>query len=169
MRNIRFATTIAALCLGVALQAGIASAAEDSKAKKEDYTGIYGGIGFGVGFFEDPSDEEDAWRLHAWYRPWDFLSFEIGYIDAGDPKQVEDVDGLHLAAVPTFRFPNAPVDLFGKVGGFFKDDSEVAVGLGAAWHLPKNFGLRLDWDRLNVDDNHSIDTLTLSLFYHLAK
>jgi hypothetical protein len=169
MRNIGFATTIAALCLGVSLFAGTASAAEDAKAKEElKLKGIYGGVGFGAGFFDDPSDVEDAWRLHAWFRPWDFMSFEVGYIDAVDPEQIEDVDGLHLAGVPTLRLGNSGFDLFGKVGGFFNDDSEVAIGLGGAYHLPKNFGVRLDWDCLDIDDKDKINVLTLSLFYHLS-
>ena len=76
---------------------------------------------------------------------------------------------MHLVAVPTFRIGDSGFDVFGKAGGFFNEDNEYAVGLGAAYHLPKNFGLRIDWDRLDVDDKDNIDVLTLSLFYHLAK
>jgi hypothetical protein len=168
MSYTRFVSTIAALFVVPVMLAGPALAADDPKApERRKLMGIYGGVGFGAGIFDEPDEVEDAWRLLAWYRPYDFVSLEIGYIDAGDPTGVEDVDGLHLALVPTLPLYDAGIDLFGKIGGFFFEDDELAIGLGAAYHLPYGFGVRFDWDRLNLLDSQSIDVVTLALFYRL--
>ena len=169
MKYTTFVSTLAALFVCAAIVAGPAHAQATSTPKEQrNVKGIYGGVGGGVGIFDDPSDEEDAWRLQAWFRPVNWASFELGYIDAGDPSdQVEDVDGIHVAVVPTLALLDSGIDVFGKVGGFFWDDDNVAVGLGVAYHLPWKLGLRLDWDLLNADDSDNINVVTLSLFYHL--
>jgi hypothetical protein len=174
MRYTTFVSTLAALCVSVAVAGPTAALAQapaaETKKPPENVKGIYGGVGFGAGIFDDPSDVEDAWRLLVWYRPFDYASFELGYIDAGDPSdEIEDADGIHLAFVPTLPVLDSGFDVFGKVGGFFWEDDNVAVGLGAAYHLPWNLGVRLDWDLLNADDSANVHVVTLSLFYHLAK
>jgi opacity protein-like surface antigen len=172
MKYTTLVSTLAVLCVSAALAAGPVHAQETSAPKKEERNvrGIYGGVGAGVGIFDDPSDVEDAWRLQTWFRPFNWVSFELGYIDAGDPSdEIEDADGIHLAVVPTLALADSGIDLFGKVGGFFWEDDNVAVGLGAAYHLPYNLGLRMDWDLLNADDGDNVNVVTLSLFYHLSK
>jgi hypothetical protein len=109
----------------------------------------------------------------AWFRPWDYLAFEVGYIDTGDPEGVRDVDGLHLAAVPTLPLPYN-LDLFFKAGGMFLEDNDVAIGAGVAYHLPKGFGVRLDWDHLGLEDKSTskngddIEVITMTFFYMLS-
>ena len=78
---------------------------------------------------------------------------------------------LHLFRALVFPIRPANLDVFGKIGGFFNEDNHCALGLGASYHLPKGFGLRFDWDRLNVEGEggKGVDILTLSLFYHLGK
>ncbi len=134
-----------------------------------DRWGIYGGLGYGAGFFESPDDEEDAWRLMAWFRMHKYVSAEVGYIDAGEPKGMGGFDGLHLALVPTIPLTDK-LEIFGKAGGFFLEgDDNVAAGAGVAYYVWKGFGVRLDWDRLNADDDDAVNVLTLAAFYHLSR
>jgi len=134
---------------------------------------LYGGAGIGGGFFDSPDDQDFAWRMHVWWRPFDYGSIEIGYVNAGRPDNHSEVDGLHLVAVPTLPLPMG-FDLYGKLGGFFfgrdnGSDANLSTGLGVAYHLPWNLGVRLDWDNLAVDDKDGINVLTLGVFYHFAK
>ena len=169
MRHTRLFSTLAVLCVFVGVTAGSACAAEPQQstppAPPARLKGIYGGVGGGFGNTGDGVGW--AWRMMAWYRPYDFISGEIGYADVD--KDNGDFDGLHVAIEPTLPVRAANLDLFAKIGGFFSDDNHVALGLGAAYNLPKGFGVRLDWDRLNVEgQGHGVDIVTLALFYHLA-
>jgi hypothetical protein len=186
MTHIRFVSAVAALCLSFGVLAGVvgtASAANGEKKEEEiDRTGLYAGVGFGIGLHEEMrlddgtltgEELEDAWRLMAWFRPWEYFAFEIGYIDTGDPQGVNDTDGLHLAAVPMLPLPYN-FDLLAKVGGMFLEDNDVAVGAGLLYHLPKGFGVRLDWDHLGVEDDSQskngddVDIVTMTFFYMLS-
>jgi len=164
----RLVSTIAAVCVCAGLFAGSARAEE-----KPDYKGLYGGAGIGGGFFDSPNDGDFSWRMNVWWRPINYASLEIGYINAGRPGDHSEIDGLHVVAVPTLPLPMG-FDVYGKLGGFFfgrndGSDSNVAAGCGVAYRGWKGFGLRLDWDNLAVDDNDNINVLTLGVFYHFAK
>jgi hypothetical protein len=163
----RFVSTIAAVCICAGLVAGSARA-ED----KPEYRGLYGGAGIGGGFFDSPSDQDFSWRMNVWWRALNYASIEIGYINAGKPGNHSEIDGLHLVAVPTLPLPMG-FDAYGKIGGFFfgrdnGSDANVSAGLGVAYHVWKDFGLRLDWDNLAVDDKDAVNVLTLGAFYHFS-
>ena len=161
----RFVSMVAAVCVCASVLAGQASAAEE---KKSDLTGLYGGAGFGVGTAEHQSDADYAWRMNVWWRPIDYAALEIGYLNAGRPSNNDEVDGVDLLFEPMMPLPMG-FDLFGKVGGFFWDHTDIMVGMGLAYHLPWKFGLRLDWDVLNAENDNSLNVVTLGLFYHFAK
>ena len=165
MKQTRLILTLAAVCLLIGPLAGSTQAAEEGVVKR----GIYGGVGFGAGFFEGPSNTEYAWRAHVWWRPHEYFAAEIGYIDAGDPSSTPSNEGLHLVAAP--MVPVGPVDLIGKVGGFFPglSDDDVAGGLGLGYRFYRGFGVRMDWDRLGWEDDDPIDVVTVSLYYHLSR
>jgi hypothetical protein len=155
----------------LSVTAGSARAAEQQQTPPPppplNLRGVYGGIGAGFGVTD--GDATWAWRMMAWWRPIDYLSGEIGYADVDQDDG--DFDGLYVGLDPTFPIRAANLDVYGRIGGFFNEDNHFALGLGAAYHLPKNFGLRFDWDRLNVEGEggKGVDIVTFSLFYHLAK
>jgi hypothetical protein len=172
MKYTTFVSTLAALCVSVALSSSAyaqaqAQAPAPAAEPPRNLKGIYGGASFGVGMLEDPDSTDYAWRLHTWYRPFEYGAIELGYAKV-DGDDGADVDGLHLVLVPTFPIRSVNLDLFGKIGGFFhSSDDDLSLGLGAAYHLPKGLGLRFDYDRLNVGRNDSADIVTLGVFYHL--
>jgi hypothetical protein len=164
----RFVSTIAAVCICTGILAGSAWAQQQKEEPK--VTGLYGGAGIGMTSFDNPSDEDLAWRMQVWYRPSKYGSMEIGYINAGRAGNKAEADGLHLVAKPTLPLPMG-FDVYGKIGGFFYDNSNCAVGLGASYRFPapvSDFGLRLDWDNLDVEGHQQINVLTLGLFYQFA-
>ena len=179
MRHTRFFLTLAALCVSVfvTVQSAQAEGPQTTQTTQTTKTtpppppmnlkGVYGSIGLGFGVTD--SDATWAWRLAASWRPIDYLSGEIGYADVDQDNG--DFDGLYIGALPTFPIRAANLDVYGRIGGFFNEDNHCALGLGAAYHIWRNIGLRFDWDRLNVEGEggKGVDILTFSVVYQLAK
>lgn len=128
-------------------------------------------------------DENDfAYRLFAGYRPVEFIAFEGGWRDFGNPDDrlpeglVEtDVTSFDLFAVGIV--PILFVDVFAKGGIGFWDVERNAFGLktsdsgedfiwgiGAAVRI-LSFGIRAEWEQLETDHPEDLGMASVGLTY----
>ena len=137
-----------------------------------------GYIGGGLGYFrlndEDFLDEDDdlkdnrwAWRVFGGIEANRVFSLEVGYVDFGeseDGNATMEADGwtiAGMAALPITPFfaPYARVgqlfwDRDREFGPLSRSDSgnDMFYGLGARLTLSDNVDLRLEYDRMAIDD-----------------
>lgn len=157
-------------------------------------SGFYVGGGFGQTWTEDDPaslsgasfDEEDvAWRAFVGYRldiPIIDLAGEVGYRDLGDPsgtvlgQSVEyTLTAWDISVLGIFAL--GPIDLYGRVGAVQYDLEKningvvtdfdgtaplYAIGAGLTiWKI----GVRLEYERVEIDELEKSDTLWLTALF----
>jgi len=122
-------------------------------------------VGAGLGYNDFPgSDEEVGWQVFGGYEIGAvakdvYLDAEVGYMNAGDSRSGEDVDGLWATAVGRLRV-GPQFDLIGRLGFDFGDDDGLMIGVGAGVPLSRRSALRLEYV-----DRDEIGSLQLNFIY----
>lgn len=122
-------------------------------------------VGGGLGYNDIPgSDNEVGWQVFGGYEfgaiAQDvYLDAEVGYMNAGDGRSGEDIDGLWATAVRRLRV-GPQLDLIGRLGFDFGDDDGLMVGIGAGMPLGPRSALRLEYV-----DRDNIGSLQLNFIY----
>ncbi|SEO58837.1 porin family protein [Aquisalimonas asiatica] len=152
---------------------------------------VRGYLGGGLGYYrlndEDFPDEEDdikdnrwSWRVFAGMEANRIFSLEAGYVDLGtaeDGNLDTDINGwtiAGMAALPVTEFfaPYARVGQFfwdrerstsGPVDASYSDDgNDMFYGVGARFTLTERTDLRLEYDRMSVDDT-DVDLASINM------
>lgn len=165
--------------------------------------GLYLGLGYGQfnvdiddidetdEAIERIDDDDNAWKVFVGWRLNPYFSFELNYVDFGDPSdRLEasgssgdyqlDLSGIQPAVYGTF--PLGPVELFGKVGYYFydvdlsidlddlgddvftSDTSEEAwsYGGGVGATILDRLHLKLEYEKIDTDVIDDLDSIWLS-------
>lgn len=158
------------------------SAAQTGNEVKQSYGYLGGGIGYyrleDDEFPENFEDERESWRLFAGGMVNPVFGVEAGYTDlaeASDSGFESDVDGITLAALGQVPLGNV-LSIYGK-GGLFSwdverrgplgfsgsdDGRDFFYGFGARIGVSTPLGLRLEYERFELDDT-DIDLATVNL------
>ena len=182
--------------LGLAASASTAFAQTDTYAApwQGDFWRI---LGVGVGQSKIHSDcagnftcdnRDTAWKLFAGGKFNRYFGMEFGYDDFGKVDQSGGQTKAFAAHIVfTAGVPLGDrVDVFAKGGGAYgrtdvssdpslglqsgtKSNFEGTYGVGASYAITRNWQVRADWDRFNLDfvgqGKHDVDTATASLQY----
>jgi outer membrane immunogenic protein len=136
-------------------------------------------------------DDDNAWRLFAGWRLNPYFSFELAYIDFGEPGdqfEGEGTSGDYSLDLSGFQpavyagYPIGPVELFGKVGYYFydvelrvdlddlsdevfeSDTSEEAFsyGFGAGVTFFDRLHAKLEYEKIDTDLIDDLDSIWLT-------
>lgn len=113
-------------------------------------------------------DSPTAWGVFGGYAFNSVIAVEAEYLNLGEVKGVAgglESRGYSLSGVGSFPF-NDQFSLFGKVGYAMisskinnpvpkpdADSKAVTYGLGGQFNVTPSLGIRLGWDRYNIDDS----------------
>lgn len=180
-----------------------ALAAGGAYAQPENESGLYLGGGFGAfdvqvddvddadEAIERIDDDDNAWKAFVGWRLNPYFSFELAYVDFGDPSGDLDASGssgdyqLDLSGVQPAvygSFPLGPVELFGKLGYYFydvdlgidlddlgedvfrSDTSEEAwsYGAGVGAVIFERVALKLEYEKIDSDVIDDLDSIWLT-------
>ena len=157
-----------------------------ASAHAADDRGVFVGIGAGEANIESGGfDESDtAFKLFGGYSFNKYLAAEFSYIDGGTPHTDDGTTRLEVESTGWVlsalgRLPlGERFALFGRFGWAFYEstatlrapggvlievdnDDDLFYGIGAAAQITEAFGVRLEWEALDVSDG-SYDILSLS-------
>ena len=129
-------------------------------------------------------DEDTGLKLFGGYKFNPNFAVEGAWIDLGEISAsdgvvtvTEEVDGFQLAAVGIIPI-NPQFGIFGKVGVYMwdvsatasapgfgsasasDDGTDIMFGAGANWNFSKQFGLRAEWERFDIDGD-DVDFLSI--------
>jgi opacity protein-like surface antigen len=170
----------------------------------ENDEGLYLGLGYGqfnvnVDDIDDTDeaiqridDDDNAWKAFVGWRLNPYFSFELNYVDFGNPSdrfetsgssgdyQIE-LSGFQPAVYGTF--PLGPVELFGKLGYYFYDvnldvdfdigdddeflDSDTSeeawsYGFGVGATILERLAVKLEYEKIDADALDDLDAIWLS-------
>lgn len=188
------------IAAAVLLALGVGSAYAQSPDNDE---GLYLGLAYGqfdvqIDDVDDTDDaiqriddDDNAWKAFVGWRLNPYVSFELNYVDFGNPSdEFEasgssgdyelDLSGFQPAVYGTF--PLGPVELFGKLGYYFydvdisvdfddtesenfsADTSEEAwsYGFGAGVTLFERLHAKLEYEKIDSDEIDDLDAIWLS-------
>lgn len=112
-------------------------------------------IGGSIGINDD---EESVWRVLGGYQLHRNFALELGYTDLGDMTvggRPAESNAWELVGVGLFPL-NESFSLLGKLGayrgeaegsGLRETRTDLTYGLGAEYHMNRNLGVRLEWQR----------------------
>ncbi len=166
-------------------------------AAADQATGFFLGAAAGSAELDEDFDglnvdtDSTSWRLYGGWQFNEYFLLEAGYHDFGDFEQTIDIGGssadVSLSA-DGFTFGvggNLPItrafSLTGRAGLFFwdgnaqinavtqasPDDTNLFLGLGAAYRLTDAFSIEADWTRYELEDTDS-DVLSAGIRYRFA-
>jgi len=123
-----------------------------------------------------------GWKVFGKFMFNDNLGLEVGYVDFGNPGDSIFGFGTDIAAdgIDAFLIGSLPasesVDLFGKVGyvswdaeisapGVSESDdgSDLAVGIGAAFHTSDTFSILGEWEWFDIADSDAVWMLSIGI------
>ena len=183
----RYIRSMTPMLLATALATPALAGAQGAAATAPDARGYLGG---GIGYFrlndDDFLDEDDelkdnrwAWRVFGGIEANRVFSLEVGYTDFGkteDGDATMEADGWTIAGMaalpitPVFA-PYARVgqlfwDRDREMGPFSRSDSgnDMFYGVGARFTLSHHLDLRLEYDRMDIDDT-DLDMGSVNLQY----
>ncbi len=149
------------------------SAGAMAQQKMQD-TGWYVGADVGTVDFED--EDDTGFRFSGGYQFNRNFGAEVGYVTLFDKSifgSNVEVDGFELLAVGKMPLANN-FSVYGKLGflmwdakasGIGSDDgTDLTYGIGLQYDLSRNFGVRGQWQRYDVDDADA-DMLSIGLMY----
>jgi len=151
--------------------------------------GLYAGAGVGGSTYSSYgfSATDFAWQAFAGYDFTPFLALEGGYLNGGSPSEgglSVDLSAWDVALLG--KFPVSPqFDIFAKIGvawwevtghangcyyycpyyGVTDRGSDLLFGAGVAVHMSDQFGVRGEWQRIDIPNTDSADLWTISLIY----
>jgi opacity protein-like surface antigen len=160
------------LVAGLGCSMAASAWAAEQAAKPRVVRGIYGGGGVGIAM-PDGAGDEYAWRMDVWLRLMRYGSLQLGYANLGDGAGGSgngDSDGVTFSGVPQLPIGDM-LTLHAKVGvmsATIDNDTqtELTFGAGASVELPKNFGVRAEWEYYDFEE--TVNALWLSLYYQFA-
>jgi OOP family OmpA-OmpF porin len=147
-------------------------------AQKTQDTGWYVGADF-LNTDIDGLDDDTGWRILGGYQINRTFAAELGYSSLFD-KSVSgvNVEATAFELVGLARMPlGNNFSIFGKLGfamweteanvpffGRVKDDgTDLTFGVGAQFDVSRNFGIRGQWQRYDVDED--ADVLSIGVVY----
>ncbi len=192
--KMKLMTGLAAFGLAACASTAFAQTGSNSAPWQGDFWSI---LGVGVGQSKFDSDcvgnftcdrRDTAWKVYAGGRFNRYFGMEFGYNDLG---KVDQSGGRTKAFAANITFvAGVPIgdrfDIFAKGGGAYgrtdvsadastgiatgtKSNFEGTYGVGASYAITRNWQVRADWDRYNLDfvnvGKRDVDTATASLQY----
>lgn len=148
---------------------------------------IFGaGAGTNTVNIDEDFDESDlGWKAFAGVRFVRFFGLELQYIDFGNPEN-DDIS-VELNDLGLFAFGVIPLgewfEIYGKAGytqwrvevednatsDFFEDDNyDVAWGAGVAFVINQTVGIRLEYERFEVEDTDTIEMASVGLDFRIG-
>ena len=141
------------------------------------HAGFIFGAGTGtntVNLDEDFDESDLGWKAFAGFRFVRFFGIEAQYVDFGNPETDDiAVELNHAAAFAVGVIPiGEHFEIFGKGGygqwrievdnnatsDFFEDDDwDIAYGGGLAFVIGKHVGIRLEYERFEIEDADTIE------------
>jgi OmpA-OmpF porin, OOP family len=162
----------------IATLAALALLASPAFAAPEG-SGFYVGAGIGAsdlsagGF----SGNDFAFKVFGGYDFMKYVGVEAAYMDGGSPSDSGldvDVTGWDLAARGILPVGERG-EVFAKVGwvwwdldaGYLGSDdgNDLMYGIGGGFRFTDQFGLRAEWERLDIEDTDSADLWTVSGYW----
>jgi hypothetical protein len=144
-----------------------------------DATGVYVGAGIGSSDLavDGFSGNDFAYKVFAGFDFNPYIGVEGGYLNGGSPSDRGfdiEVDGWDLAVLGKWPVSDR-FEVFAKLGyvwwdaeteGFGGDSGEdLMYGLGVGFDLNDQFGLRGEWERMDIEDTDRADLWTVSLLF----
>ena len=147
---------------------------------------IFGaGTGTNTVNLDESFDESDlGWKAFAGFRFVRFFGLELQYIDFGNPEN-DDIS-VELNELALFAVGVIPIgewfEIYGKGGygqwrvevennatsDFFEDDDyDIAYGGGLAFIINQTVGIRLEYERFEVEDADTIAMASLCVDFRL--
>ena len=127
--------------------------------------------GIDVGQTDAENEEDTGFKIFGGYQFHRNIAAELGYGLLFDKSGVE-ITSLELTAVGIFPLGNQ-FSLFGKLG-FARveaesnfgstDDTALTFGFGAQYDIGRNLGLRLGWQRYEIEDT-DVDFISLGALW----
>jgi OmpA-OmpF porin, OOP family len=128
-------------------------------------------VGLEVGQTDAENEEDTGFKLLGGYQFHRNIAAEIGYGLLFD-KGGEELTSLEVTAVGLFPLANQ-FSLFGKLG-FARveaesnfgstDDTSLTFGFGGQFDVNRNLGLRLGWQRYEIEDT-DVDFISLGVLW----
>lgn len=128
----------------------------------------YAGAGAGWLSLDDGALDEDDWgfKLFGGARVGPYLGGELGYVNFGEVEDAGaafEADGLTAAVQGYWPVQNLPLQPFAEAGALFweadttgiagdDDGTDFFWGLGADFNIQREFGVRVAWDRYQLDE-----------------
>jgi len=155
----------------LALLASPAWAAEDN--------GFYAGVGLGMSDLSagDFSGNDFAFKVFAGYDFMKYFGMEAAYMDGGSPSDHGfnvDLSGWDIALRGILPIGEKG-ELFAKLGyvwwhvdadEFGSDNGDdMMYGLGGGYRFTDQFGMRGEWERMDIQDTDSADLWTISGYW----
>ena len=132
----------------------------------------------------DFSDSDNATKLFGGWRANRFVALQADYVDFGESSGAvatsvtpgtSDVQGLAPSVVGTL--PLGPIELFGRVGLMFyeidlnltggrvidESGEDLVWGAGAGIDLGERFNLRLEYEKIDIEELDEADALWLNV------
>lgn len=144
-----------------------------------DTIGFYAGAGIGSSDLavDGFSGNDFAYKVFAGYDFNEYIGMEGGYLNGGSPSdrglEIE-VDGFDVAVLGKWPV-SEQFDIFAKLGyvwwdaetdGFGSDSGEdLMYGLGVGFDFSDQFGMRGEWERMDIEDTDRADLWTVSLLF----
>lgn len=144
---------------------------------QQQQSGFYVGGDIGNVDFED--EDDTGFRVSAGYQFNRNFAAEVGYVSLFD-KRISganlEVDGFELVGVGKMPLANN-FSVYGKLGFLMwdakasafgisdsEDGTDLTYGIGLQYDVSRNFGLRGQWQRYDVDDADA-DMFSIGLVY----
>lgn len=164
-------TTTTALAEGLSVGASVGS----SKIEANDLSSTI-----------DFDGSDFGWKIFGKYMFNDNWGLEVGYVDFGNPDDTIlgvdidiEVDGVDAFLIGSFPASDS-FDLFGKAGYVswdaeisapgaptVKDDgSDLALGIGAAFHGSDSFSILGEWEWFDIEDSDAVWMLSVGVEVH---
>ena len=124
-----------------------------------------------------------GWKVFGKYMFNDNWGIEVGYVDFGNPDDTIlgvdfdiEVDGIDAFFIGSFPATDS-VDLFGKAGyvswdakisspgvpSQSDDGSDLALGVGAAFHTSDKFSILGEWEWFDIEDSDAVWILSIGI------
>jgi len=147
---------------------------------------IFGaGAGTNTVNLDEDFDESDlGWKVFAGFRFARFFGIEAQYVDFGNPENDDiSVELNHAAAFAVGVIPiGEHFEIYGKggygqwrvevdnnsTGDFFEDDDwDIAYGGGLAFIIGEHVGIRLEYERFEIEDADTIAMASVGVDFRL--
>ena len=129
-------------------------------------------------------DSDTSWKIYGGYNFNQHFAVELAYTDLGESDvtilgQDTDIDADVLSIALVGKYPvSEQIDVFGKlgyadidadadvagVGSTSVSESDVLYGLGVDYAVTEQVDIRLEWERMDFEDE--VDNVTLGVSFN---